>query len=531
MNALQHRMRYSFFAALLTILVFAIGEGTVFASPANLSEEDQHSWAWSGISVDQNAIQNQEGTVTESAIGWIHLNCESDSSCSNGTGRNPQVTIDVDPGSPTAGQVSGWAWIGLTDTAGAPAVGWIDFDPDPDYTTYPECGYPEADCVDARIDTTNQQELYGWARVMTLAQYGEQTYGTKDWGWVQLKGNTAVNTAFGVRYHNDALDGWAWSGGGTIPGGMGTAADTNATGFGWIRFSPEAGGTDTGPVDGYITTEQGDVYSGGGISNPNNTPQPNATYLIFANGTVRNFQSSKGNSYVDATAGNITFPDSTGDYTSDIGKLDITKLTTVTDGSKNIYGDEVASITPDNLYGQKILDGQVLVIGDPDDLNQTYTLEQTTTFLNPNVLPAAGSNFDGSGTIIVNGNLQVNASMYYEQDDELLDIKNLASVAWIVRGDLIISPNVSQLVGAFFVIGDESIGDAENDGTVLTGASETSRLEVYGLMMARVFNFQRTFEGGLDQDQPAERFYYDGRILKNTPPGLRDFTSTLPVIQ
>ncbi len=53
-------------------------------------------------------------------------------------------------------------------------------------------------------------------------------------------------------------------------------------------------------------------------------------------------------------------------------------------------------------------------------------------------------------------------------------------------------------------------------------------LKVNGLMVAKGFNFDRKYTRDL---APSERIVYDGRVLANTPPGLSDFTKTLPIYQ
>ena len=129
---------------------------------------------------------------------------------------------------------------------------------------------------------------------------------------------------------------------------------------------------------------------------------------------------------------------------------------------------------------------------------------------------------------MVNGDLVIDSNVYYNAT-QVFDVKNIASVAWIVRGDLIISPQVSTLSGAFFVIGDDTL-DGSYDGAVVTQPVTATQLVVYGLMMARSFDLQRNYQGVFGNDEPSELFYYDGRAVLNIPPGLRDFTTTLPLI-
>jgi hypothetical protein len=280
-----------------------------------------------------------------------------------------------------------------------------------------------------------------------------------------------------------------------------------------------------------VSTKYGDVYAGDGVTNPGGTLSPsqyNATFLLLGSGgsgSMVNFNSEllgEGN-FTATDLDALSLPDSTNDYKSSFGGFDFDKLQTIVSGSENVYGDEVVTLPSfASLSGNESLDGKVIVID--DGVSTSYTLSDAVTFMN-----GTASGQDGSGLIIVDGDLQIDSNLYYN-NTALTDLKNLSSVAWIVKGNLTIGESVNQVVGSFFVIGDDSIGDGLHDGAVTTQSSNASQLVVYGLMMGRSFDFQRTYEGVYGQDEPAELIYYDGRILSNTPPGLRDFASVLPII-
>jgi len=528
----QKQFVFSGCIALIVAIFVIIPNDNASASPASLDTSILASWAWGGMPTDQNLVS---GSSTTSSLGFIHLNCGSWVTCAAGTYNTyPDVQVDVD-----TGDVTGWAWVGNTDTAGAYSLGWLNFDPAPlANATYADVSctgpnyYPAPPCHSAQIDTANQQRITGWARFETLAAYGDTVLGTtghnNDWGWVLLNGtNTADGDSFGVNYTDGVLDGWAWSGGGTLLSG----SFSNAVGFGWINFSSAGSGSAAGPTTGYLSTQQGDVYSRDGLSNPSGVLSPsqyNATFLLLGSGgsgSVVNFNSEllgEGNfTAVDLPAQSL--PDSTNDFTSELGSIDLTKLTTVVTGSQNVYGDEVVTLPSfASLSGNESLDGKVIVID--DGVSTSYTLADAITFMNGTAIGE-----DGSGTIVVNGDLRIDSDVYYN-NTALTDLKNMASVAWIVRGNLTIGQNVQQVVGSFFVLGDDAIGDGVSDGAVTTEATNAAQLVVYGLMMARSFDFQRSYQGVYGQDEPAELLYYDGRILSNTPPGLRDFTTVLPII-
>src|SRR3989338_2255202 len=129
----------------------------------------------------------------------------------------------------------------------------------------------------------------------------------------------------------------------------------------------------------------------------------------------------------------------------------------------------------------------------------------------------------GRGLIVVRGNLTINSNITYK-DPSVLDVKNLASVGWMVlddesvtKGKITIAPGVSDLVGAFYAETLISTGTA--------GANSDIPLNIRGLMLAHEFNFERQYES---LTRGAEQILYDGRISVNTPPGFEDISRALP---
>lgn len=543
------RIRIQYF--LLAVLLFFVVTVVPYDSASAQQVYDEFSaWAWIGLPADQNTTT---GTSDYSAIGFIHLDCASDNSCDSSLGNYPKVNVDTD-----TGYISGWAWLGAADAvacqgicASAPpaSTGWLNFHPNPlpDSSTYGDtvnCPagsiYPAPPCHAAEVDTVNKKEISGWARLETLAAYGDTILGTSnknnDWGWVLLRGtNAADNQEFGLLYTNNSFSGWVFSGGGTVPSG----SYDPTVGLGWMNFFPST--SESNPNDPYLSTINGDVYAAGGIINPNGDLSPtqyNATFLIVGNADTGesefvNFTTAVGEDGTLGTYGALNLPNSENEYRSELGRLDFDKLLTTDERDKNAYNDQVSTLdTIDDLESNLFLDGQVYVLGDANEpTDTTVIIDHAMTFLNGTALSSTGKDYDGSGVFVINGNLEIDANLFYEQSS-LVDVSNLASVAWIVRGNLTIGPNVSQLVGSFFVIGDADQSDGVvNNGMVTTEPASASQLVVYGLMMGQGFHFQRTYKGVIGDDQPAEFIYYDGRVLVNTPPGLRDFASTLPIFE
>lgn len=490
-------------------------------------------WAWVG---------NQPVSGAQPTVGWLNLSCDNNAACSGANGNTPNIEADV-----TTGEVSGWAWFGESGDATDGydgSVGWVDFDPDPlpaasVYVYSATCLYPEpdpvtGDCVDAKVDSGG--EVYGWARILHLANEGDRQLGTtggdNDWGWVLLRGQIDDGTGrfFGLTYEEGTqeFDGWVWSGGGTLADG----SFSDDVGLGWIDFTLAAGAS----FDPFVVTEGGDVYAGGNISGSTDTTDSsivnptydNATFLVEAGGTVSLFSTTAGPSGIASGVTPIDFPDASNNFTTALGKLDLDQLVTPIDGVKNRYGQTVETVSSP-LVGNVVLGNRVLVL-DNDGVfgNSSLSGASAWRWTNPvNFMNGSGALVDGAGTIVVDGDLDMLANTHYGGITPT-DVENLASVAWIVLGDVSVDTTVTSLVGAYVVLGGgTSLGAFE---TLPAGGGLGQRLNMEGLIMAKQFIFNRTYVGTYGYAEPAEFVRYGSRFILNPPPGLIDFASVLPTI-
>jgi hypothetical protein len=521
----MNRFRFSAtFAGLGLVFLAAVwwGAGIVLATQVL-------DWAWIG---------NQPSGGADPTTGFLNLSCDNNASCTAPNGNTPNVEVDLG-----TGEVSGWAWFGESGDAANGydgSVGWIDFDADPlpagsPYAYSPTCLYPAPDvvtgtCSDVKIDSGG--EVYGWARVYHLAQEGDRQLGTaggdNDWGWVLLRGliDDGSGRYFGVTYDatTQEFDGWGWSGGGTLASG----AFTKDVGLGWIDFTLAI----SAAFNPFITTEGGDIYAGGDISGSTDTTTltpayDNATFLVDAGGTVSLFTTTAGPGGISTGVSPIETPTSGNNFTTALGKLDIDKLVTQVNGTKNVYGQEVEFVAAP-LVGDVVLGNRVLVF-DNDGVfgNSSMTGASAATWISPvNFVNGSGALVSGAGTMVVDGDLNFLANTHYGGVTPT-DTTNLASAAWIVLGDVQVDPSVTNLVGAFMVLG----------GGTSTGMFETQssgglgqRLNIEGLILARSFGFHRLYEGTYGYAEPAESVRYGSRFILNPPPGLIDFETVLPTI-
>jgi len=190
----------------------------------------------------------------------------------------------------------------------------------------------------------------------------------------------------------------------------------------------------------------------------------------------------------------LNLPDAENNYTSSISKIDFPGLYAGQYGEVSIIQNQAGlpSSTP--------LSGKV------------YYHQGDLSLYSSQYFRSGSGAVDGSGTVIVNGDLTVESNSFY-LDTGLASWKNLPSVGFIVKGDLYISSNVTELSGNFYV-----------EGTVYTGSS-ANQLVVNGIMVAKDFEFQRSY---LQNKEPAEKIIYDKRIFMNIPPGFDDIAKGLP---
>ncbi len=134
----------------------------------------------------------------------------------------------------------------------------------------------------------------------------------------------------------------------------------------------------------------------------------------------------------------------------------------------------------------------------------------------------------GAGIIIVNGNLQVNANIQYDPNSTTVsDLRQLASLVVIVKGNLLIDSPVTTLIGTYYVQG--TVCTAPGNAPCSYGTSGTEYpLTVRGLLIAKQFKFNRKYAGTIDKPSPSELIIFDGRLQSNPMPGLTDFADALP---
>jgi len=319
------------------------------------------------------------------------------------------------------------------------------------------------------------------------------------------------------------LCGWGWN---SYNGG--------SDGFGWVQFGPRVV-TSTKP---YIFADSGNIYSQKNISGylpPGG--KSNSSYLIESGGSIRNFISSStlANLYQGELpySSIIQFPSLTnGKYSNALGSIDYLGLINDFDpGLANInkYGSTV--VPRDTFFYEPLMNGEVYYI----DKNMTLTNPMDVT------IQAGVGNEDASGVIVINGTLYTNRNILHESA-VYNNLKNIPSVVWIIKGDFLISPNVTTLEGTFIVLGDDNSPSCDPNtlpfacGQINTcyyalsnpgnpASCANNQLVVRGNVLAKYFGLNRTHN---TNSEPSELFINDGRLQANPPAGLEDFSNMVP---
>jgi len=315
------------------------------------------------------------------------------------------------------------------------------------------------------------------------------------------------------------LSGWAWNN------------NSSGNGLGWLNFNPPIA-----EIPPWLQTRYGDIYAGEGLTGKQ-PPGYSATYRILSGGAIERFLSAQGiDWWVSPNFGRINFPTPETRYSNILGQLDVDGLICSFTGGSNVCV---------NQYGSKVIDLNRLPLANSQLLNGNIYYHAGELEINNAIEFKNGINFQsGAGTIIVDGNLVINRDIIYDESDALTKFRNLASVAWIIKGDLKISSEVKELAGNFIIIGDgkscspdPTISPPADSGCgqIFSCGSLTEcegRLTVLGLMMARKFYFKRDLTEAEKREaviQGSELIIYDGRLLANTPSGLGDFAKALPI--
>lgn len=317
------------------------------------------------------------------------------------------------------------------------------------------------------------------------------------------------------------LIGWAWNGNDGVGGNIGA---------GWIHQNAPGGGSYI--VYPWLETQYGSIYSPEDVRQRAGVQRINATYCIFAQDIKHLTSFNCQRRFISEV--DIGFPTGEQIYRNGLGRIDIDGLTQyqlIEEVKYNKYGQEVVDITV--LDSVMVFNNKVYVSVGDLAVNSGFSIDN------------GGIGEKGNGLIVVNGNLTINSDFDYNGSVLPGELSQLASIAWLVKGDIIVKSNVEKAVGAFIILGDGVTSCLYENDTACDGSVEYPRYKqngygifltedsansftVFGLIVAKAFDLRRTYS---DVERGSERIIYDGRLIANPPPGLDGFVEGLPIIR
>jgi hypothetical protein len=336
--------------------------------------------------------------------------------------------------------------------------------------------------------------------------------------------------------------------------------------FGWINFSPRIT-TSTKP---YFSVEQGNIYSKSRIVTLYHPPfgKFNASYLIESGGSITNFVSDattkekfQGELADRPLINFLSLTNPSAKYTNALGKLDykglITVAKTVGVVDYNKYGGVIkeeaitSGVYADNAIFDEPFNNKVFHVTDvPNNFGYGVEFGDGTDLVVKCGDPDASAP-SGAGIIVVEGNIKIKNNITYDSSCNINNLKQIPSLVWIVKGDVMIdATTVSEVAGTFIILGDggtdcsvgkilkppyqplSRVGCGQFKSVFIdqsTGAPWTPgnySLTVLGNVLARNFVLART---KVDEfGSPAEQFVNDGRLQSNPPLGLTDMSKVIP---
>ncbi|MDD5567208.1 MAG: hypothetical protein PHH01_03360 [Patescibacteria group bacterium] len=319
-------------------------------------------------------------------------------------------------------------------------------------------------------------------------------------------------------------------------GGPLTTAYSNEVGFGFVDFSNVTG------INPWVKAT-GDVYSGGKIEGGKAPGEAyNVVYIVETSEEGGEIRWNANPLYTRQQKGtDITLPTPQSGYKNVLGRFDYEGAIKA---QNNEYASRVIEIPGlatdscsdgsinwseiDELISQRceeendcLLDRTIIHIGTSTKYC-SLTIDEPITFIN------GSTDQNGSGTIIVEGDLIINEDIVYDPDTDVGVITELASVAWVVKGDVKIDGTVGNVAGTYLTIGcmGAQCPGGGHDGTFDTGTSD-SQLTTKGIVLAKKFNLLRTYASA---SEPSEYFWNDGRLQANPPPSMVDASKIIPTI-
>lgn len=279
-----------------------------------------------------------------------------------------------------------------------------------------------------------------------------------------------------------------------------------------------------------ISASEGDIFSGGNLHSYFQSSQANSAFL-FSNNKINKFNTSSNQEFPDYTIHDLRdrvdayYPNNR-DPASYVFR-DLNEL----EGKAESIRQRPCN--GNNSSGYSIRGRTSLERNDPDTIRDNV-------LRSPGDARIGRTTFtDTAGTIIVEGDLCIDGNITYGNAGN--DREGVPSVGFIVKGHIVVDPDVTVLNGSFFsnreiytgsyLLNVDRGGINKNNKRVQWTANNDrtasdNPLQVNGLMIANSYNLARQPSGRTNRNTSSEEFNYDGRVVINPPPGFsRIFTA------
>lgn len=326
-----------------------------------------------------------------------------------------------------------------------------------------------------------------------------------------------------------------------------TQTYVDEVGFGFVDFS------EVSLIAPWVETWYGDIYSKGTIGPGGAPPGGSAyssTYIIEtpSGATIIDWTSFEG-LVREGVATEFDLPDPSSLYRNGLGRIPYEEMIKF---PANQFTDRVVEFNSSEGGAKKCDDGRnmnwsnikqfIMPGGQPylekgiyhfgkKDEYCSLTINEDVVFEN------ADQGHFGNGTFVIEGDLIIDAKIEYG-GDPIQTISQLASVGFIVKGDVVINPSVTKIVGGYAVIGCDPDTDGPGPdvgncppGPNHPGAFKTGvggeQLRIDGVVLARQYQLERQYASATEG---AEVFVNNGVLHANPPPGFVDIAKSIPQI-
>ena len=322
-----------------------------------------------------------------------------------------------------------------------------------------------------------------------------------------------------------------------------TEVYVDEVGFGFMDYS------NVSTLDPWVQTQYGNIYSGGAVGPGGGAPAGamNSTYIIGTAAGAGIDSSWIAPIIREGTETTFGLPSAEHNYRNPLGKIPYAELSKP--AGSNPYSDRVIEYNSEtapacdpvthNISWGQVKDNIIPPSGKGPLRKGVYHFgridDPCNLVINQEMELENGNNENGAGTFLIEGDLIVDANISVKETGNQIDvISELASAGFIVKGNVKIKGTVTEMVGAYAVIGCDNVGgNCQGDpsshvglfDTAYDSDASTDQFKLYGVVIAYRYDFGRKYSGL----EGAEVFTNNGVLQANPPPGFVDISTATKI--